>query len=73
MTQPRKSDSAGPALVSDEYARAYEAGALAALDWIASEYPDLAEPSDDYPSPTMAAAEHIGDVIDLMLGRSALA
>lgn len=66
MTQSHT--SSGP-LVSEEYARAYEDGALAALEWIADEYPALNEPSDDYPAPTEAAAEHIGAVIDLMLGR----
>lgn len=56
--------------VTHEYARAYEAGALAALDYIAEQWPHLAEPSDDFPGVTMATAEHIGGVIDLMLGRS---
>ncbi len=66
----RQNEASRLPLVSDEYARAYEAGALAALDWIADNYPDLDEPSDDYPSPTMAAAEHIGEVLDLLLGRA---
>lgn len=57
------------AYVSDEYARAYEAGALAALDYMADEWPHLAEGHDDATAPTMVAAEHIGRVIDLMLGR----
>ena len=56
-------------LVSEEYARAYEAGALAALDWLNDNYPDLEQPFEDCPSPTMAAAEHIGGVLDLLLGR----
>lgn len=53
----------------DEYARAYEAGALAALDWLNDNYPDLEAAGEDCPSPTMAAAEHIGGVIDVLLGR----
>lgn len=56
--------------VSEEYARAYEAGALAALEWLADEYPDLNEDGEDGTSPTMAAAEHIGRVIDVLLGRA---
>lgn len=57
-------------MVSDEFARAYELGALAALDFIADEWPDMAEDHDDTLAPTMQAAEHIGRVIDAMLGRS---
>lgn len=60
----------GSPFVTDEYARAFEAGALAALEYIDQEWPDLAEPHDDFPGVTAATAEHIGRVIDLMLGRS---
>lgn len=48
--------------VSNEYATAFQDGALAALDYIAGEQPDLEDV-------TMAGAEHIGRVLDLMLGR----
>jgi hypothetical protein len=59
------------ALVSDEYARAYEAGALAAIEWFVDRYPDLMDPEEG-PTPSLEAAEHIGHVIDLMLGRAEL-
>lgn len=58
-----------PAMVSHDYAQAFENGALAALDYIAEQWPDLAEPSDDFPGVTEATAERIGEIIDVMLGR----
>ena len=57
-------------VVSDEYARAFENGALAACDYIAEQWPDLAEGYDDNLSVTDATAEHIGGIIDVMLGRA---
>lgn len=63
-------DRSARGFITIEYAKAYEAGALAALDYIADQWPHLAEPSDDYPGVTMATAEHIGQVIDLLLGRT---
>ena len=53
-------------MTPDEYARAFEAGALAALDYIADQWPYLAEPSDSGPGVTMATAEHIGEVVTLI-------
>lgn len=58
------------AYVTHEYAEAYEAGALAALDYIVENWPHLDEETDDFPGVTMATAEHIGGVIDVMLGRT---
>lgn len=49
---------------TDAYARAFEAGALAALDYIAEQWPHMAEASDDFPGITMATAEHIGRVVE---------
>jgi hypothetical protein len=55
-------------VISSEYLRAYEAGALAAIDYIADEWPHLAEPKDDHPSVTFATAEFpdvsIQDILD---------
>ena len=66
MTPPSQRSGA---YVSEEYARAYEAGALAAIEWFSDEYPDFTDPEEGG-GPAMACAEHIGRVIDLMLGRS---
>ena len=63
MPNPDLGQSGAYPEVSDDYARAFEAGALAALDWIA-------EQDEAMEDMTLAAAEHIGKVIDTMLGRS---
>lgn len=70
MTEPSR-ESPVP-FVSAEYARAFEAGALAALDYISDQWPHLADGDEDQPGVTMATAEHIGGVIDVMLGRRGL-
>lgn len=55
-----------PSQTGSQYLSAFEAGALAAIDYIAEQWPHLAEPSDDFPGVTMATAEHIGEIIDQM-------
>lgn len=49
-----------------DYAAAFEDGALAALDYIAEQWPHLAEDGHDCPAVTMATAEHIGEVVTLL-------
>jgi len=56
--------------VTLDYARAFEAGALAALEYIDDNWPNLGDWSSDYPVVTTATAEHIGRVVDLMLGQT---
>lgn len=53
-------------MITESYLAAFEAGALAALEHIADQWPDLAQPTDDFPGVTMATAEHIGELITSM-------
>jgi hypothetical protein len=48
------------------YARAFKHGAEAAMEFIASNWPDLAMDSDDYPSITKATMEHVDGVAALI-------
>lgn len=51
-----------------DYLKAFEDGALAAIAYIAEQWPDLAEASDDLPGVTTATTEHIGDLINTLRG-----
>lgn len=48
--------------IMGSYARAFEAGGLAACEYIAEQWPHLSEPSDDFPGLPEAVAEHIAFV-----------
>lgn len=52
----------------EAYINGYEAGARAALDYIAEQWPHLAEPSGDYPGVTDTTAEHIDEIVTLIRG-----